>query len=278
MRVTITGGAGFLGSHVAKAMQEAGHEVAFFDRKSGHDILGDLSALEGSDAVCHLAGVLGTAELFGDIELATQVNVLGTVRVAEWCSKNDAQLTLVNVPFIWNSIYCATKLGAYKIVVAMQEAGLLRHSSVTVWNAFGEGQHTGDWSRKAPRKFVPTFSVAAWQGKPLPVWGDGENLIDPIHTSEVARIFSEAVNFGGGEIFDAGTGNSFTVNEICDFINKHTGNEAGIAYEPLRVGEIPRTNLPATGRGWDLLSKPPEFSWSQLADTIDWYKGKTVVE
>jgi len=276
VKIAVTGSRGFVGAHVAQAAEAAGHEIIHFDRRDGNDILGDLGALEGAEAVIHLAGVLGTMELFGDIELAIHTNVLGTYRIAEWCSNNDAQLTLVNVPFVFPSIYCATKRGAYEICVAMNRAGMLKMSSVTVFNAFGSGQHTGDWSRKAPRKFVPTFSVAAWQGKPLPIWGDGNNLIDPIHTSEVARIFVEATQFNDGQVFDAGCGIELTVNEVAHFINQHTGNEAGIAYEPMRIGETP-TNVAAEGRGWDLLTRPPTFSWQQLADTVDWYKGKTVV-
>jgi UDP-glucose 4-epimerase len=272
VNIVITGGAGFIGAHVAEAAQAAGHDVRFFDKSQGNDILGDLSGLEGADSVIHLAGVLGTMELFGQIEHAVQTNVVGTYRVAQWCADHDAQLTLVNVPFVFPSIYCATKRGAYEICVAMNKAGMLKMSSVTVYNAFGPGQHTENKEKGWPRKFVPTFATAAWKGEQLPIWGDGTNLIDPIHTSEVARIFVEATQFTNGEVFDAGTGNEFSVNEIAEFIIQHTGTGATILHEPMRVGETP-TNVGATGLGWDLLSAPPKFTWQQLADTVDWYKG-----
>ena len=277
MRVAITGGSGFIGQHVAQEVRNLGHEVVTFDLRDGNDILGDLSGLDGCDSVIHLAGLLGTMEMFDFVADSTKVNVWGTARIAEWCSRNDAQLTLVNVPFVFPSIYRATKEGAYRICETMNQAGMLKMSSVTVFNAFGPGQHTANPAKRIPRKFTPTWATAAWHNEPIMIWGKGTSLIDPIHTSEVARIFAEATQFNDGQVFDAGSGLEFTVNEVAEFFIEHTGSTGGIEYEPMRIGEAP-TNVGATGLGWDLLSKPPEFSWSQLADTIDWYKGKTVVE
>lgn len=278
MKIAITGSAGFLGQHIAREVRAAGHEVIPFDLRAGNDILGDLAGLEGAESVISLAGILGTLELFDTIEDAIDINIKGTYRIAKWCSENDAQLTLVNVPFVFPSIYCATKSGAYQIVEAMRKAGKLRSSSVTAFNAFGEGQHTANWARRAPRKFLPTWSTAAWKNEPIKIWGTGDALVDLIHTSEVARVFAEATQFGDGEVFDAGAGNGFTVNEVARFVEHHTGSTGGIEYEPMRIGEDPKGNVPATGRGWELLTRPPSFSWQQLADTIDWYKGKDQVD
>lgn len=277
MHIVVTGGRGFVGRHVEQAALAAGHTVGFFDKKSGQDILGDLSGLEGADAVLHLAGLLGTTEMFDFIEDSIRTNILGTYRVAQWCSQNNANLVLIDVPDVFNSIYCATKVGAHRICSAMNGAGMLKLSSVIAYNAFGEGQHTEDPALRKPRKFMPTFSVAAWHNQPIPIWGSGEALIDPIHVSQVARMMVDAARFSNDEVFDGGTGNEFTVNEIAQFVLNHTGSTAGIAYEPMRRGELPK-NVGATGRGWELLDWKPTFSWDQLADTIDWYKGKTVVE
>src|ERR1044072_7649781 len=85
MKITVTGGKGFIGEPTARIGKEMGHEVSFFDRRDGNDILGDLTLLEGSDAVIHLAGMLGTHELFSDIESAIEVNIVGSYRIMEWC-------------------------------------------------------------------------------------------------------------------------------------------------------------------------------------------------
>lgn len=276
MRIAITGGGGFIGSYVKAYAENLGHEAFSFDRKLGQDILGDLSGLDGADAVIHLAGLLGTHEMFGFIEDSVKVNVLGTTRVAQWCADNGANLVTVNVPNVFPSIYNATKVGAQAIVDAMTEDGMLKSSSVTVFNAFGTHHHTENPAKRLPRKFTPTWATAAWNNRPIKIFGDGSHLIDPISNAEVARIFLEATAFTEGEVFDAGTGNSITVLEMAEFFLKVTGSTAGIEFEPMRRGEA-ATNVPATGRGWDLLSKPPTFSWDELAEVIRWYEGKDVV-
>lgn len=277
MRIAVTGGGGFIGGHVRKFAEDLGHEVTSFDKRDGNDILGELGALRGSEAVIHLAGLLGTHEMFGFIEDSVRTNVLGTTRIAQWCADNDANLVTVNVPNVFPSIYNATKIGAQSVVDVMTQDGMLKSSSLTVYNCYGTHHHTENPAKRLPRKFTPTWATAAWNNKPIRIWGDGTHLIDPISTEETARIFVEATQFSHGEVFDAGTGNGFTVTEVAEFFLKVTGSTAGIVYEPMRRGEA-KTNVPATGRGWDLLSRKPEFSWDHLASVIEWYKGMDVVE
>jgi UDP-glucose 4-epimerase len=273
VKIAITGGRGFIGSATADAAEAAGHQVAFFDRRTGHDILGDLSALEGSDAVIHLAGLIGTMELFDDVGAAIEVNVQGSHRVMDWCLRNDAQYVGITVPDVFPSIYCATKQATVEIATALHKAKGLKCAHVRTFNAHGPGQAYGPGH---PQKFGPTFSIAAWNGKPIPVWGDGTHLVDPIKVADVGRMLVDACNHPDDAMFDAGTGTAVTVNEIAEFVLKITGSTAGIDYLPMRIGEAP-TNVAAKGEGWDRLDWRPEFSWDDLAETIRWYQGKTEV-
>ncbi|HET6482265.1 MAG TPA: NAD(P)-dependent oxidoreductase [Actinoplanes sp.] len=281
-RIAITGGAGFIGSHVAYWAQRAGHEVSFFDRRNGHDVLGDLSGLEGADAVIHLAGVLGTMEMFDDIPGAIEQNVLGSYRVAEWCLEHGAQYTGILVPDVFPSIYCATKVAAHRLTSAMRHAKGLKVSHVIAYNAFGPGQAYGPGH---PRKFGPTFSMAAWQGRPIPIWGDGTALIDPVPVSIVARMLVDATDHADDAVFDGGLGFAVSVNDVARVVLDVTGSSAGIAYEPMRIGETP-TNVAAKGRGWDRLTWHPRTevaaqygmvgarpNWkAALAETVNWYE------
>lgn len=278
MEIVVTGGRGFIGSHVAHHAEQAGHKVRFFDKREGNDILGDLSALRGADAVIHLAGVLGTLELFETIDTAVEMNVLGSARIAQWCSANYAQYVGILVPDVFPSIYCATKHGAKRITDAMHAAGRLRVSHVTAYNAFGPGQAYGPGH---PRKFGPTFSVAALNGQPIPIWGDGTALVDPVPVEVVARMLVDACYYDGNQVFDGGIGVWSTVNQIADlvalFASEFTGQPIQPhQYEPMRVGETP-TNVPATGRGWDLLSWDPasyQTTWqTSLRHTVASYRG-----
>ncbi len=270
--ITVTGGAGFIGSHVAHWAQQAGHEVRFFDRRNGHDILGDLSGLEGSDAVIHLAGVLGTLELFDTIEHAIEQNVVGSYRIAQWCLDNDAQYTGILVPDVFPSIYCATKVAAHRLTSALHHAKGLKVSHVIAYNAHGPGQAYGVGH---PRKFGPTFSMAAWQGRPIPVWGDGSALVDPVPVSVVARMLVDATDHSDDVVFDGGLATAVTVREIAEEVLRITGSRAGIAYEPMRIGETP-TNVAALGRGWERLDWAPwqgQDGWLEaLAETVNWYR------
>lgn len=277
MHIVITGGAGFVGGAVGDAAEAAGHTFSYFDKRDGNDIMGDLSALGDADAVIHLAGVLGTMELFDEVEKAALINVVGTARVADYCAVNGIQLTNILVPPVFPSIYRATKDGGKAIIDALVHSKGLRASHVIAYNAFGKGQKYGPGH---PQKFAPTFSIHAWQGLPLPVWGDGSSLVDPTPIEVVARMLVDATGHGDGQVFDGGVGWTVTIAEIAEFINHHTGNEAGIEYLPMRIGETP-TNIAATGQGWDRLDWDPRLSraevFAKLAETVDWYKGKTEV-
>lgn len=272
MRISVTGGRGFIGAHVERWALEAGHDVSFFDKRDGNNIMASLGALEGAEAVIHLAGVLGTMELFDGIGDAIAINVHGSARIAEWCVRNDAQYVGILVPFVFPSIYCATKKAAFDITTALHHAKGLRVSHVTAFNAHGPGQAFGEGH---PRKFGPTFSMAAWRNEPIPVWGDGTALVDPVRASDVGRMLVDAVNHPDNVVFDGGCGIEVSVNEIAEEVLKITGSLAdpGIAYEPMRIGEDPRGNVAAVGRGWERLDWRPDTDWrANLRETVMWYR------
>lgn len=274
MRIAITGGRGFVGQHVVAAAEQAGHQVQHLDRADGNDIMGDLSSLEGADAVIHLAGVLGTMELFDTIEEAIELNITGSYRIMKWCLENDAQYTGILVPDVFPSIYCATKVASKRIADALHHSEGLKVSHVTAYNAFGPGQKYGPGH---PQKFGPTFSIHAWQNKPIPVWGDGSHLVDAIPVEQVGRMLVDAVNHSDNIVFDGGVGSTVTVGEIAEHVIAYTRSTGGIDYLPMRKGET-KTNVAATGLGWERLDWRPSFSWADLDRTIDWYKGRDVVD
>ena len=273
MRIAITGGRGFIGAHVEHWAREYGHDVSFFDKREGNDIMGDLSALRGADAVIHLAGVLGTLEMFSFVERAAEINVVGTARIAQWCLDNEAQYVGILVPDVFPSIYCATKAGAKRITDVLHSELGLRVAHVTAFNAHGPGQAYGTGH---PRKFGPTFSMAAWRNEPIPIWGDGSALVDPVRASDVGRMLVDAAILEGDNVvYDGGTGVAVTVNDIAKEVLRITGSVAspGIAYEPMRIGEDPRGNVAATGLGWERLDWRPSTDWeTALEETVHWYR------
>lgn len=268
MRIAVTGGTGFFGRATINAAENAGHTVWAFDRTLGLDVLGSLDALEGADTVIHLAGVLGTSELFDMPETALDVNIKGTLRILQWCRDHDARYVGVSMPDPFPSVYTATKVAARRLATAWHHAYDLPVSTVRAFNGYGPYQHYGPGH---PQKILPTFARAAWERRPLPIWGDGEQTMDLVHADDVGRMLVEACAFGGDETFDAGTGVPVTVNELAEFVLEVTGSKAGVEHLPMRAGEVP-VQITATGEGWDRLDWKPEFGWDRIAETVRWYR------
>lgn len=268
MKIAVTGGSGFLGQAAIRAAEAAGHEAWSFDRAHGNDILGDLTALAGADTVIHLAGMLGTSELFDAPESAVHANVIGALRILRWCEQHGAGYVGITMPPVFPSVYTATKVCADRLATAWHEAYDLPVSHVRAFNAYGPGQK---WGPGHPQKILPTFARAAWEGRPLPVWGDGEQTMDLVHTDDVARMLVAATAHGDDVTFDAGTGVAVTVNELAAFVLEQTGSMAGVERLPMRKGERP-TRIVADGDGWDRLDWRPVHDWARVAATVEWYR------
>jgi len=268
MRIAITGGFGFLGHAAMHAGQNEGHDVFSFDRAHGNDVLGDLTALEGADAVIHLAGMLGTSELFDTPEAAVHANVIGTLRILQWCRANNAAYVGITMPPVFPSVYTATKVCADRLATAWHHAYGVRVSHVRAFNAYGPGQK---WGPGHPQKILPTFARAAWENRPLPIWGDGSQTMDLVHADDVGRMLIEATKHGDDVTFDAGTGTAITVNDFAKYVLGLTNSTGGVERMPMRPGEKP-TQIVAQGEGWDRLDWKPEHHWGRIAEAIEWYR------
>lgn len=268
MRIAITGGGGFIGHATMSLARSIGHDVWSFDRADGNDIMGDLDGLKGADSVIHLAGLLGTHELFDTIQDAIDVNITGSYRIMDWCLHNGANYVGITMPDAFPSVYTATKIASQRLATALHHSRGLRVSHVRAFNAYGPGQKHGPGH---PQKIVPTFAIAAWAGKPIPVWGDGTQTVDLIHTKDIAYILIQACQLTDNQIIDAGTGTALSVNQVANFILQITASSAGVKHHPMRDGENP-TTIVARGDGWEYLTDIPRFLWSDLADVVRWYK------
>lgn len=276
MRVTVTGGTGFIGSAVVDRAKQGGHTVAVFDRSLGQDVAA-IQPEDCGDAVIHLAGVLGTAELFDRPEQAVIDNVLGTLRVIQACEAAGAHLVLIGMPMVWRNVYQTTKACAAGLADAWHEHRGLKVTHVRAFNAYGPGQHV-----LPVRKIVPTFATAAWRGQPIEVWGDGEQLVDLIHVDQLAEVMVLAAERAPGhtEVIEAGSGKGWHVNWVAEQIQKRGtasgGERSPIVHLPMRAGEKSGT-LETVSKGDGLRHiglklSDLEFDRQSLLDTVDWYR------
>jgi UDP-glucose 4-epimerase len=197
MKVVVSGGKGFIGRAVKAHLEEAGFEAVSYDLPDDVRDFDNLKRVtEGADAFIHMAGVLGTHELFDTIDLAIDVNIKGTVNVLEACRVNGLSFVGITMPQVFKSIYTATKVCTGWIASGFNQTYGLPVSHVRAFNAFGPGQAHGPGH---PQKIVPTFAVEAWAGRPIPIWGDGEQSVDLIHTSDLGRMLVDATRHSMAE-------------------------------------------------------------------------------
>jgi UDP-glucose 4-epimerase len=281
MKIAITGGAGFIGAYVLRYAEAAGHDVVVFDsdyRGNKLDVRHMdevIAGLDGAAHVIHLAGVLGTHELFDNPRLAVEVNISGTLNVLEWCRHNSAGYTGILMPDAFPSIYTATKIAAARLATVYHHEYGIPVSHVRAFNAHGAGQKHGPGH---PQKILPTFATKAWAGEPLPVWGDGTQTVDLVTADDLGRMLVDATKFGNDDVFDGGTGHALTVNEVAKFVVNYAHNHFDqqddlslLQHLPMRRGEVP-THIVATGEGWERLGWHPSFSWHDVAATVDSYR------
>lgn len=265
MKVLVTGGAGFIGRSVCAQLEAQGHTPVVLDRASGGDIL--RPPFPAADHVIHLAGVLGTDELFDTPEVAVEANILGTLNMLRWCVDNDAGYTGITMPPVFPSVYTATKLCSVHLARAWHHTYGVPISHVRAFNAFGPGQAHGPGH---PRKIIPAFASEGWAREPMTIWGDGSQTVDLVHVSDVGRVLVDAIRFGDDVTIDAGTGVSLSVLDVAKLVACVTGSPA-INLCPMRRGEV-ATEIVAMGEGWDRLDWRPQFRYEQLAETVEWYR------
>jgi UDP-glucose 4-epimerase len=245
--VLVTGSSGFLGRATVKALIAHGHEVVPFDlhpvddRHKVRDVR--MHPLpDDLDAVVHLAGLLGTSELFDDAHRAIDVNVHGTANVLQECARQGAAYVGITMPRVWSNVYSATKGCAQDLAEAYRLHKGLRVAHVRAFNVYGPGQKVG-----LPQKIVPTFASRSWQGLPMPIWGDGSQTVDLVHVDDVASLLvraaetlldAEEPNLMDGSILDAATGDQHTVLDVAQMVGHVTGCY-DVEHLPMRAGEHP---------------------------------------
>jgi UDP-glucose 4-epimerase len=266
MIIAVTGAGGFLGRALTRELLERGHTPVPYDLP-GCDIRGTCT-FGAARHVIHLAGMLGTAELFDQVTEALTVNVVGTANVLEAARRGGAGYTGITMPHVFPSIYTASKIAAREVERAYHHAYQMPMSRVRAFNAYGPGQKHGPGH---PQKIVPTFAAEAWAGRPIPIWGDGEQTVDLIHAADLARLLADATAFTDDCTIDGGTRTPLTVNQVAGMVLAITGSRAGVAHHPMRRGEIP-AKIAAAGAGWDRLTWWPVFDEQRFAETVEWYR------
>lgn len=276
MKILVTGGAGFIGSNLVKALDQQGHEVFVVDNLSSGKrenlplnvqlIEGDIRIMdklkglpEKVDAVFHLAAQIDVRHSVADPLYDASVNVQGTIAVLNYAVKAGAERIIFSssggaiygstdtiptheeVPVASSSPYGVAKHSAEKYVELFSRLHGLQYVILRYSNVYGPGQ-----SGSRESGVVAIFAELAYAGGPLTVWGDGEQTRDYVYVHDVVRANLAALGTQVEDTFNISTGEEISINTIVDHFREVVPTELDVIYSPAKKGEERRSCLDPT--------------------------------
>jgi len=283
VKVLVTGGKGFIGSHLVSRLKKDGHEVMIFDLpeddlRKPSDVNLAFHNFE-PEVVYHLGAILGTAETFDDPVGTAEVNIVGTLNVLEAGFRLEIQPTALRCgslfiytskPPIWVNPYTITKICAEMFVEMYHRIHGLQTIVLRLHNVYGPGQKSGP-----VEKAIPIFIEHALRGEDIPVYGNGEQKPDWVYIDDVVEALVLAMKKKPYTFpMDIGSGVSTSVNDVVKMIIGMTGSKSQISYLPMRLGEEPESLVRADiSEAEKLLGWKPMVSLEEgLRKTIPYYE------
>jgi len=278
MNILITGGAGFIGSHLVDGLISQGHKVTIFDNFSTGNlskvkvsyIKGDVSLKQdinklskySFDAVYHLAGLLDVKASILDPNFYTQTNVIGTTNMLEFCRKNKikkfiyASSCASEKPL--SSPYALTKYLPEYYCNMYRDLYNIDTLNVRFYNVYGEGMNTSGY-----RLVLSIFLEKYHKGLPLPIVGDGEQTRDFIYVGDIISGLIKALRPNNTSIntINLGTGNTISINEIIKMFSSNTVT-------------LPERDEPKHIEPADISQAKNLLGWRPEMKLVDWVKNQ----
>ncbi|HEX2428192.1 MAG TPA: SDR family oxidoreductase [Gaiellaceae bacterium] len=305
MKALVTGGGGFIGSNVVRALLARGDDVRVLDNFSTgsranlagleHDVQlveGDLrsyervhAAVRGAEVVFHQGALPSVPRSVQDPLTTTAVNIEGTLNVL-LAARDEGVRRIVNassssvygntgtLPRVETqapdpiSPYAVAKLAAERFCTSFSRVYGMEIVSLRYFNVFGPRQDpTSQYAAVVPR-----FIRAIAAGEPVTVYGDGEQSRDFTFVDNVvgANLLAADAKGLGGEIVNVATGGSVTVNALADAIATMLGRPLQRSYEPAREADV-RASWADVGEARRLLGYEPSIDFAEgLRRTADY--------
>jgi len=291
MKVLVTGGSGFIGSHVVEHYQDRAEVIVLDDLRTGRRtnldglkcrfVEGSIldralldEVMDGVDYVIHLAALISVPESLSLPGETVNINVHGLLNVLESARSHGVKkLCLASSAAVYGenpiqpkvetmtpdprSPYAITKLDGEYYCALYTKKEWLSTVCLRFFNVFGPRQDP----KSAYAAAVPIFLHLARNNEPITIHGDGAQTRDFIYVKDIVGALAFGAETPQVEgVFNAGYGKSLSVAELAEDILKLTGSRSVIRHEPLRVGDLRHSTSDASklrAAGWQPLFDVP---------------------
>jgi dTDP-glucose 4,6-dehydratase len=307
LRILITGGAGFVGSHLCDRFLAEGHTVIAMDNLitgntrniahlAGnknftfvhHDVTNYIYINGPIDAVLHFASPASPIDYLKFPIQTLKVGSLGTHNALGLAMAKDAKFLLASTSEVYGDplehpqreeyvghvdpigprgVYDEAKRFAEAITMAYHTYHGLETRIVRIFNTYGPRMRLEDG------RVVPNFVAQALRGEPLTVYGDGSQTRSFQYVSDLVEGLYRLLKSDYHNPVNIGTQDEKSILEFAQMMNEITGNKAGIVYKDLRIQGDPQTRRPDTTRAKKILDWEPKIGLREgLERTVAYFR------
>ncbi len=305
MKSIVTGGAGFIGSHLVDRLVDAGDEVLVVDDLSsgrqvnlpstakleemdiGDERIADVIAGFAPDRVFHAAAQISVSLSAREPMTDAKTNILGTLNVLDGIRNapgDPAKFIFVStggamygepealpasetLPAMPGSPYGASKHTVEIYLPVYERLFGIKHTTVRLANVFGPRQDP-----HGEAGVVAIFSKAMLAGKQVTIFGDGKDERDYVYVGDVADALAKSAEDGGTGPYNVGTGVGTNVNTLFGLLAELCQYEQKVNYGPPRAGDIGKISLDSALIERELGWRPGTTLIDGLAETVAWFR------
>lgn len=303
-KILITGGLGFIGSHIANNLMND-NEVVIIDNLSTGNIknLNDLNhenlkiveqdicdanfedLTSDIDYIFHLAAVANVPLSVENPIKCNEVNLNATVKILNSAVKNDVEKVIFSSsssvygqnknmplketePLMPISPYASSKASCESYLQSFYENYGLKYTALRYFNVFGPKQD----KNSEYATVIPNFITALLEGKQPIIYGDGEQTRDFLYVDDAvhANIAAAKSDFNGA--VNVASGRSITINELYETIKNALGKDIEPEYLPKRLGDIKHSLADTSNLNKINIEINPDEFENQLVKTIEWFR------
>ncbi len=300
-KVVVTGGSGFIGSHVVDALAEAGHHVTVVDhRVRPHrsdvnfedvdlmDLSSVLGATKGAEHIFHLAAVSNVNYAYKYPVYSTALNVMGTTHVLEAARINGARrVHLASTVWVYNGapngkpvdetvpfylegaghIYTSSKMAAEMVCHNYHQLYQVPFTILRYGIPYGP--------RMREELLIPIFIKKAFTDQPLTISGKGEQYRNFVYVRDMAEAHVLAMSeAAANQTYNLEGQRMVTVLEVAEGIKKLLGEQVKLEFVPARPGDFGGKEVTAAKAHRDLGWYPIVSFEEGLKRTVDWFRRK----